>query len=146
MKREVKKEVPVLVKIIAVLTTIIGIAYISFELFFISILSLGIFLSYSLILLIGLIIFSVFLIKGLFNGKKWARIAEIMFLSLLVIGYIISSIIIVMSANSVSIATNSNIPPVTTLVFIYSKMPIVIIFGLIIGYLLFNKKVKKAFS
>jgi len=143
VKKGVKKEIPTLVKVIAVLRIIGGIFGIlsGVVLFLIKFVSINIFtqfLSYypkdvsSLLFLfftgVGILlgICSLFAAIYLYKGRNWARIATII---LVFIGAIISIVYFFIFGTA-----------------IINLILGIIIPGLIIGYLLFNKEVKEAFS
>lgn len=143
MKEGVKKEIPTLVKVIAVLRIIGGVFGIlsGVVLFLIKFVSINIFtqfLSYypedvsSLLFLfftgVGMFlgICSLFAAIYLYKGRNWARIVTII---LVFIGVILSIVSFFIFGG--------------TVVNLVVGWPIS---GLIIGYLLFSKKVKEAFS
>ena len=139
-KKEIKKEVPILVKIIAILTVVMVIWEILLCLTLISIFSFLLLAIPALFAFIGLIVSSVFFVRELWKGEKWTRIVEIILAGLYgiacVIG-LIASMIFLKAINSTILFSNTD--------FIYPIAGI-IISGLIIGYLLLSKKVKEAFS
>lgn len=132
-------EVPTLIKVLAVLeyigsgfTILSGLALIFGGFFVTTIISLIIpslsqFATFSAILLAIIVIafgiLGIFVGRGLWMGKNWARILAIIFGS---IGIIVSLI---------SIATGNLMDIITLLIE-----------GAIVGYLLFSKKVKEAFK
>jgi len=128
------KNVPTLVKVIAILHYIGAALLLSFGIFIIVSLSflvslfpiLAMFSAFAIVFGIGFIGISIlffFIGRGLWKGKNWARIVAIVLYGL----GIISSIYFLVYGN-------------------FSSIINLVIVTLIFGYLLFSKKVKEAFS
>lgn len=146
------KEVPVLVKVLAVLYYIsagvaaIGLIFIIASSIFVSgrILSLLV----SIIFIGGFIALLFFIARGLWKGQNWARIMVIIFCILGIISAIGGIITFSIFRNAVSAVGDNLTSIMAPLQIVQTTMLLVVIMidMLIAGYLLFNKKVKEAFK
>jgi len=136
IKKEKVKQIPILIKIISILNYVYVAGMIIFGFFLFQIMVYSVLDKSSeipilisvLLILLGLVpwflgVFLIFIGRGLWAGKNWARLSEIVLGTIFIAFFIID----ILKGN-------------------YFFLFGLVIFSLIVGYLLFSKEVKQAFS